>query len=383
MKTRQLYIIGIVLSVATILSGCAADSSSEDVPRTARELKMVLCSKNYTDVTPVATRTLPTGYVDYEELSPKMPMEDTKIRAFVTKGNNIDFQGDFIYTKTGNPPQAVWTSKVPVDDGDYYIYGFMPSNKLSSVSVAPLSNGSTSDYSHGAVMTISGLPSLAPIDPCVIVAVKGSDQNAKPITHEDINIQLGNFKFNAGTEGEYIYLLLDHLYAALDFTLCIDYDYNQLRTIKLTKLELKAQNVSAYGLTATLTQGNSTAPLTISEASATDGEGTYQTIYEGDELQLKDRTQENYLFHFMACVAPTATNTVYMLRTTYNVYDSKGNLIRKDCQAENKLTLSFEKHQGKTSLDVGEKYTFNLTVNPTYLYVLSDPDLDNPSLKVN
>ena len=90
-----------------------------------------------------------------------------------------------------------------------------------------------------------------------------------------------------------------------------------------------------------------------------------------------------YLLHFMACVAPSATNTVYMLRTTYNVYDSKGNLIRKDCQAENKLTLSFEKHQGKTSLDVGEKYTFNLTVNPTYLYVLSDPDLDNPSLKVN
>lgn len=379
MKTRKLYIIGIVLSVATILSGCAADSSSEDLPHTARELKMVLCSKNYTDVTPVATRTLPTGYVSYEELSPKMPMESTMIRAFVTKGSNIDFQGDFVYTTAGNPPQAVWTSKVPVDDGDYYIYGFMPSSELSRVNMVPLNN----DYSQGAVMNISGLPALTPNDPCVIVAVKGSDQYAKPITDEDINIQLGNFKFNAGAEGEYIYLLLDHLYAALDFTLCIDYDYNQLRTIKLTKLELKAQNVSAYGLTATLTQGNSTAPLTISEASATDGEGTYQTIYEGDELQLKDRTQENYLFHFMACVAPTATNTVYMLRTTYNVYDSKRNLIRKDCQAENKLTLSFEKHQGKTSLDVGEKYTFNLTVNPTYLYVLSDPDLDNPSLEVN
>lgn len=379
MKTRKLYIIGIVLSVATILSGCAADSSSEDLPHTARELKMVLCSKNYTDVTPVATRTLPTGYVSFEELSPKMPMESTMIRAFVTKGSNIDFQGDFVYTTAGNPPQAVWTSKVPVDDGNYYIYGFMPSSELSRVNMVPLNN----DYSHGAVMNISGLPALTPNDPCVIVAVKGSDQYAKPITHEGINIQLGNFKFNAGTEGEYIYLLLDHLYAALDFTLCIDYDYNQLRTIKLTKLELKAQSVSAYGLTATLTQGNSTAPLTISGASATDGEGTYQTIYEGDELQLKDRTQENYLFHFMACVAPTATNTVYMLRTTYNVYDSKGNLIRKDCQAENKLTLSFEKHQGKTSLDVGEKYTFNLTVNPTYLYVLSDPDLDNPSLEVN
>ncbi len=367
------------LCMATVLAGCSADSSSEDASRTLRELKMVLCSQNYTDVTPVTTRTLPTGYVPYDELSPQMPIEQSKIRAFVTKGSNIDFQGDFIYSMAGNPPQTVWTSKVPVDDGDYYIYGFMPSSELSRVNMAPL-NG---DYSNGAVMTISGLPALTPTDPSVIVAIKGSNQYVKPITHDGINIQLGNFKYNAEMEGEYVYLLLDHLYAALDFTLCIDFDYNQLRTIKLTKLELKAQNVSEYGLTATLTQDNSTAPLTISNPTATAGEGTYQTIYEGDELQLKDRTEEGYLLHFMACVAPTATNTVYMLRTTYNVYDSKENLIRKDCQAENKLTLSFEKHQGKTSLDVGEKYTFNLTVNPTYLYVLSDPDLDNPSLKVN
>jgi hypothetical protein len=75
----------------------------------------------------------------------------------------------------GNPPQTVWTSKVPVDDGDYYIYGFMPSSELSRVSMAPL-NG---DYSNGAVMTISGLPALTPTDPSVIVAIKGSGQYVK------------------------------------------------------------------------------------------------------------------------------------------------------------------------------------------------------------
>lgn len=339
---------------------------------------MVLCPQRYTDVTPSTTRTLPTGYVPYDELSPQMPMENTRIRSFVTKGSSIDFQGDFVYTMAGSPPQPAWTSKVPVDDGDYYIYGFMPSSQMSRVSMAPLSG----DYSLGAVMTISSLPAVMPADPCVIVGVKGSNQYAKPITDGAIDIQLGNFKYNAGSEGEYIYLLLDHLYAALNFTLCIDYDYNQLRTIKLTKLELKALNVSNYGLTATLTQDHAT-PLTVSSPLATEAVGAYQTIYEGEELQLKDRTEADYQYHFMACVAPTATNTAFMLRTTYNVYDSKGKLIRKDCTAENKLTLRFENNPTKTSLNVGEKYTFNLTVTPTYLYVLSEPDLDNPSLTIN
>jgi hypothetical protein len=65
------------------------------------------------------------------------------------------------------------------------------------------------------------------------------------------------------------------------------------------------------------------------------------------------------------------------METTYNVYDRKGNLIRKDCKAKNVLNLP------TGGLTRGQKYTFNLTVNPTYLYVLSDPDLDNPTITVN
>ena len=80
-----------------------------------------------------------------------------------------------------------------------------------------------------------------------------------------------------------------------------------------------------------------------------------------------------------------AANTQFEMTATYNVYDRNGNLIRKDCEAKNvlKLTKSDSDQILPGGLAHGQKYTFNLTVNPTYLYVLSDPDLDNPTVTIN
>ena len=58
-----------------------------------------------------------------------------------------------------------------------------------------------------------------------------------------------------------------------------------------------------------------------------------------------------------------------------HLYDSKGNLIRQDCTATNKLP--------DLSAVRGQRVLLNMTVNPTYLYVLSEPDLDNPTIKIN
>ena len=75
-----------------------------------------------------------------------------------------------------------------------------------------------------------------------------------------------------------------------------------------------------------------------------------------------------------ACFAPTLSNNLTIV-TTYDVYDRKGNLIRENSTATNKLP----------NLDAvrGQKVQVNLTVNPTYLSVLSEPDLDNPTIKIN
>ena len=64
------------------------------------------------------------------------------------------------------------------------------------------------------------------------------------------------------------------------------------------------------------------------------------------------------------------------LVSTYDVYDSKGNLIRQNCSATNTLPDNLQVNRG-------ERMQLNMTVEPTYLYVLSEPDLDNPTIRFN
>lgn len=393
MKIRHLHIIGISLSMAavTLLTGCSKEENPQDV-RPIRDMYMVMGSHAYSDLTEITpTRALPSGYEVYENLSLQMDMEDIKIRAFVTQENEVKFQGDFVYDTRGTT--HVWGSKVPIDEGDYYIYGFLPSSQVKGVNITPLSGG---NFANGAQMTLEHLSPIISYDPCVIVGVKGSSSGTTPIA--DMNMQLGQFIYNA-ENNEYIYVLIDHLYAALDIRMEIDAGYNKLRTIEVTKLELKPHETSEVTkpvtLTAKLTPGTTT-PLAITTELETSGTLVgWQTVYQakgqGKGMLLKDNTQgTDYRQQFMACIATgvkasavSKENKIFQIRSTYNVYDKEGNLVRKDCQAINKLTLPETFFNSQSDLAAGEKYIFFLKVNPTYLYVLSEPDLDNPMVTVN
>jgi hypothetical protein len=80
----------------------------------------------------------------------------------------------------------------------------------------------------------------------------------------------------------------------------------------------------------------------------------------------------------------TIESKEFVLRTTYDVFDKKGNLIREKCQAENNILLIKDGERDglfdDESLLRGHRYSINLIVEPTYLYVLSEPDVDNPTL---
>ncbi len=73
------------------------------------------------------------------------------------------------------------------------------------------------------------------------------------------------------------------------------------------------------------------------------------------------------------CFAPGASNDL-SLTTTYEVYDRHNNDIGERT-VTNKLP----------NLDAtrGQRVVVKLTVAPTYLGVLSDKDLDNPTIKIN
>jgi hypothetical protein len=75
-------------------------------------------------------------------------------------------------------------------------------------------------------------------------------------------------------------------------------------------------------------------------------------------------------------------NTYFKLRSTYDVFDKQENLIRQGCHAEN--TIDLRQHFGNEINTMrGNRYSLTLTVQPTYLYMLSEPDLDDPTVTLH
>jgi hypothetical protein len=105
-------------------------------------------------------------------------------------------------------------------------------------------------------------------------------------------------------------------------------------------------------------------PITGVAYNANDESSSEAVIFTGEEGGTAlDKTTP---LAISACFAPTLSDQLTLV-STYDVLDSQGNLIRKDCEATNKIP--------NLAASWGQRVQLNLTVTPTYLYVLSDPDL--------
>lgn len=384
---------------------------------------------NGTNRTNRANSWAPTGY--YE-----LGADDTKpsIGTFFTK----DASG-------GDPvvcdPHRFWYSsgkwhvdeEIEITANNYQLYGYLPYNAATASITSNIS------YSNGAVLTLNGLSGIMTKDVCVLVGAKegsstdpytyvtatgltvgasvdglyeqsGSDYvltndgtyDSEKTYYERKDIQTGKFdcaiKASGGDDKNYLYLLFDHIYAQLLFKFTINSNYAALRTIKIKRLELMAYTDYTYSSTkkmkkkqsTTITlQANNTGAspiVTVSTLTADNSSGDMDPVLlfynESSPLVLDPSRWEEYVTYV------PEVPSFFILKTTYDVYDKnpssghpEGNLIRKNCVAENRINprALFSKEK----LDRGKKYILNLTVNPTYLYVLSEPDLDNPTITLS
>ena len=213
-----------------------------------------------------------------------------------------------------------------------------------------------------AYFTISNIKPITTDDICIITGVKAADEGLKE----------GQFSWYwpIGDDNYKIYILMDHLYAAVLFRLKIDAEYASLRTIKLKTMTLSTDNGSVNA-TITLTHNNTGASPISNVNFAASGSSDAVLVFNSDAGTALDKDTP---VDINACFAPTLSNNLTIV-TTYDVYDRKGNLIRENSTATNKLP--------DLAAVRGQKVQVNLTVNPTYLYVLSEPDLDNPTIKIN
>ena len=365
----SLWTMALVMTLCSLfmVTGCTSDDV-DDEEQPSGTLRLLSCS----------TRA---GGVDENYA---FSSDGAKLWLALTKsGDNSNIKYG-TYTYNGSTWAPTNYIQVP-GPGPYYLYGVYTPN-AATCAITP-----STDYATGAVLTISDLPALVKDgeDPCVVVGVQGvTDPNTT------WNVTEGSFGYTGVklNNKDNVHLLLDHLYASLSFSFTIDDEYAKLRTIKLKKLEIAtpATTYDKVKLTVTVT-GNSTgsSPIT-SVTTEKEGSASATSVVLFDKTENSD---EHYILTTSmpseplssACFAVFSSSedkiNSLKLKSTYDVYDRKGNKIVENRESVNALDVNAL--FGSTTPDRGIRQPVKLKVNPTYLYILSDPDLDNPTITIS
>ena len=358
MSINKKYISILSVATAMLLSACSSDNSEvQTVPADAKpvgdNIQVMAYAPPFASADPTDPSN-PTGFYAYK------PDKTTSMGIYMLSSEGSPKEEKLIYTNK-------WHAYFEVEaNTTYTVYGYMPkTGDMSSTLTKSAAN---------ATLIISNIKAITTEDICIITGVNDKREGLKE----------GNFNWkwpiSTSTEEESykIHILMDHLYAAALFSMKIDAEYAELRTIKLKTMKLKT-NTGSIDATITLTHNDTgaspvsnvtyTASSSSDEGSSDEGSSDGIIIFNSDEGVPLDVTTP---LEISACFAPDLSNNLTMV-TTYDVYDRKNNLIRKNCTATNKLP----------NLEAvrAQQVQLNLTVNPTYLNVLSDYDLDNPTVK--
>lgn len=391
---------------ALVLVACTDDG---DGLRQRATFEAMPSATEYVEVTGtrtmLATRTDPTWtppspYKTYENLNAPFAnqknLTNKSIGVFFTKDGEAPLEGTFTYRVS----DGSWHLTTEIETKTYQLYGFIPKEDAASASIT--ANGT---YSNGAILDIVGLKTLTPSDVCVIVGAKNGNSRT-----EDGGLTMGKFDVAAhatsknAPSANYIFLLFDHIYSALRFRFTIDEEYAKLRTVKLRKLELIAYSNDEGGGVKAKFNARITLKANETGDSPIVGNITYTpdessanvapvALYEWDGVSADVVLSTSVPLNFMGSFVP-GINTYFKLRSTYDVYDAKKTdlLLRQNCVAENTIDLrekfySYLEIVGdedkKAYSKRGHSYDYTINVKPTYLYVLAEPDLDNPSVTIN
>jgi hypothetical protein len=295
--------------------------------------------------------------------------------------------GYFTYSPGVSDGEGTWTSTLSVkEETQYYMYGYMP----SSVTCDAPTPAVAGDYSKGLDITFTGLPCITKDDICVIVGVqrvtKKTELPDKPTVTE------GNYGYHSGTKGQnYVNVLMAHLFSRLDLCFKIDPDYAELRSIHLKEVTL----TSKYGTisaTVNLRDGEGLGNPVFPAANE-NNEALSETLFKSsdsdpvvpekvlDKALAKSSNPEMAIGVPVYCSPVTAevgSSYNLTLTTTYDVYDKSGNKLEEEPRKSvNKITLN------SSAVKPGYEKKLVLTIKPTYLYILSDNDLNNPVIDVN
>ena len=344
---RYYQTVLLLIMAAGILAACSSDSSETQATSTGNAPKdhvvhLVSYASGYMEA--ATTRSAPSGYSDY------LPDKAVVMGVYVLPENYNALEEQLI-----KYDGAKWHATFSVDKNkNYAVYGYLPK-------AAGMSSSLTKSAPDAATLTLTGMKPVTTDDICIITGVKESETGLKE----------GGFSWRQAIASDdyYIYMLLNHLYASVRFSMKVYTEYAQLRTIKLKRMTLSTGKESVKA-TISLTHNTTGATPITNVAYEATGSSSEAAIFSDDEGMALSSTTPTVI---NACFAPTLSGNLTLV-CSYDVYDRKGYLIRQNCTATNQIP--------NLEASRGQRVQLNLTVNPTYLYVLSDPDLDNPTIKV-
>ena len=347
-----------MMAVGLLMAACAEDNLQEVRPD--GKVRVDVGCESQTEVQ-VGTRAAADGYTefggaDYDGVQ-------LGVIAWLTGTQDYD-QGFATYSYA----DGKWTSNVYLAKQTYNVYGYMPHNGEANSILPDL--GSEAAPSTFA-MKWTGQPTFATKP--VLASVGSARSTASSVTDGSFSVDVDQ----VGQE-EKINFRMNHLLAKLNLQFYLPEPYADKRKIRVTQVTLSGgQGVAdRYDITCSYdANGALTTTYTPMQGASTSG-NTYP-YKDPDGLLLTTDKQLFGTYYFVPDAVNSSSNLM-TLTVTYNVYDKNGTLTREHQTATNARIALHKVNNVAQATQVAHEYTANVKVVPSYLYVLSDGDMQNP-----
>lgn len=321
---------------------------------------------------------------NYTEFTVNQQVLSTNAVAFDSDDERVeeeDISGIFAPVSTG------WRSTVEVKPS--YKYNLYSYSRIMPTATAPVFNyGSESSVS----LTFTGLDIITENDPLVGIAaaaaaVPDNQSGQYPVLN---NLNRGKFSIGMVPSSELegstfkAFLALDHLYSKATISFCVAAKYNGLREIHIKDVQIKVDHNTLSGshVYRFYTQqfelekdNNNKYVINGNPASIDLFDGPTATAQpeEGDDFIALTTQYQEFGYYYFLPLSPTPS---MYLEVTYDILDLQNNTVRRNQTARNgNLFQSISDNGGKAT--AGRNYNVNITVDPTYVFQLSDGDLNS------
>ena len=268
------------------------------------------------------------------------------------------YEGSFKYhNETSTHYWTAQNLKVKPGTHSFWLYGYMPAV-----------DGITGQILGERQLKLSGIKPISPEDICIVTGVKVYETSVLPL-RGTFEFEYKNSDYNDVTV---LNLLLEHMLGHVDFKFKVGTRYSQLRKIKVTSLTIRTTAKATIAATINL-------PANIEDVvsigyTGTGNDTNYETTLLSSSATPIELNTDGVSVGSGVNVAVGAGLTEnFDLVSTYDVYDLKGKKL-SERTATNRLSDVLPV--------MGQKKEVVLTVEPTYLYQLSDDDLNNPEVTI-